>query len=134
MVAMKYAKNTNSLILNFLIMKKNMIKKNCYSTIFDSVFGLDWAASYVPSTDMDTFLVSADTAVLILEGLSGLASSILISSRLSVPAPLPQMPASLLLTVNLIIHYREIKHIVIKLPLHLSLNYLVSVERKLSIH
>lgn len=98
-------------------MKKNMIKKNCYSTIFDSVFGLDWAASYVPSTDMDTFLVSADTAVLILEGLSGLASSILISSRLSVPAPLPQMPASLLLTVNLIIHYREIKHIVIKLPL-----------------
>lgn len=131
---MKYAKNTNQLILNFLIMKKNMIKKNCYSTIFDSVFGLDWAASYVPSTDMDTFLVSADTAVLILEGLSGLASSILISSRLSVPAPLPQMPASLLLTVNLIIHYREIKHIVIKLPLHLSLNYLVSVERKLSIH
>lgn len=104
-------------------MKKNMIKKNCYSTIFDSVFGLDWAASYVPSTDMDTFLVSADTAVLILEGLSGLASSILISSRLSVPAPLPQMPASLLLTVNLIIHYREIKHVVIKLPLHLSLNY-----------
>lgn len=115
-------------------MKKNMMKKNCYSTIFDSVFGLDWAASYVPSTDMDTFLVSADTAVLILEGLSGLASSILISSRLSVPAPLPQMPASLLLTVNLIIHYREFKHIVIKLPLHLSLNYLVSVERKLSIH
>lgn len=65
-------------------MKKNMIKKNCYSIIFDLVFGFDWAVSYVLSIDMDIFLVFADIVVLIFEGLFGLAFFILIFSRLFV--------------------------------------------------
>lgn len=65
-------------------MKKNMIKKNCYSIIFDLVFGLDWVVSYVLSIDIDIFLVFADIVVLIFEGLFGLAFFILIFSRLFV--------------------------------------------------